>query len=134
MDFLAKIAEQKIREAMKRGEFDNLAYHGKPLQFDDLTGVPAHVRMGYKILKNAGILPEEMQLKRAIVSLQDLLGACHDTTERSTIQKQMNEKILRYNMLMEKRSQRPTEQRYRAKILPDFSVCISKLLLTRICA
>ena len=117
MDTLAKIAEQKIREAMERGEFDHLAYHGKPLKLDELTGVPAHLRMGYKILKNAGILPEEMQLKKAIVSLQDLLDACHDTTERSTIQKKMNEKILRYNMMMEKRSQRPTEQRYRAKIL-----------------
>ena len=117
MDFLAKIAEQKIREAMERGEFDNLSYHGKPLKLDDLTGVPAHLRMGYKILKNAGILPEEMQLKKEIVSLQDLLDACYDATERSTIEKQMNEKVLRYNMMMEKRSHRPTDQRYRAKIL-----------------
>jgi Domain of unknown function (DUF1992) len=117
MDFLAKIAEQKIREAMERGDFDNLSYHGKPLKLDDLTGVPAHLRMGYKILKNAGILPEEMQLKKEIVSLQDLLDACYDATERSTIEKQMNEKVLRYNMMMEKRSHRPTDQRYRAKIL-----------------
>jgi hypothetical protein len=117
MDFLAKIAEQKIREAMERGEFDNLPYHGKPLKLDDLTGVPAHLRMGYKILKNAGILPEEMQLKKEIVTLQDLLDACYDAIERSTIEKQMNEKILRYNMMMEKRSHRPTDQRYRAKIL-----------------
>ncbi len=108
MDLLAKIAEQKIREAMERGEFDHLAYHGKPLKLDDLTGVPAHLRMGYKILKNAGILPEEMQLKKDIVSLQDLLDACYDATERSVIQKHMNEKILRYNMKMEKRSQQPT--------------------------
>jgi hypothetical protein len=117
MDFLAKIAEQKIREAMERGEFDNLAYHGKPLKLDDLTGVPAHLRMGYKILKNAGILPEEMQLKKEIVTLQELLDACYDTTERSTIEKQMNEKVLRYNMMMEKRSHRPTDQHYRVKIL-----------------
>ena len=117
MDFLAKIAEQKIREAIERGEFDNLAYHGKPLKLDDLTGVPAHLRMGYKILKNAGILPEEMQLKKEIVTLQDLLDACYDAIERSTIEKQMNEKVLRYNLMMEKRSHRPTDQRYRAKIL-----------------
>jgi len=117
MDFLAKIAEQKIREAIERGELDNLAYHGKPLKLDDLMGVPAHLRMGYKILKNAGILPEEMQLKKDIVSLQALLDACYDETERGTIQKQMNAKILRYNMMMEKRSQKPTEQRYRTKIL-----------------
>ena len=117
MDILAKIAEQKIRKAMERGEFDNLSYHGKPLKLDDLTGVPAHLRMGYKILKNAGILPEEMQLKKDIVSLQDLLDACYDATERSTIEKKMNEKILRYNMMIEKRSQRSTEQRYRVKIM-----------------
>jgi len=117
MDFLAKIAEQKIREAIERGEFENLAYHGKPLKLDDLTGVPAHLRMGYKILKNAGVLPEEMQLKKDIVSLQTLLDACYDETERGSIEKKMNEKVLRYNMMMEKRSQRPTEQRYRAKIL-----------------
>ena len=117
MDILAKLAEQKIREAMERGEFDNLSYHGKPLKLDDLTGVPAHLRMGYKILKNAGILPEEMQLKKDIVSLQDLLDACYDATERSTIEKKMNEKILRYNMMIEKRSQRSTEQRYRVKIM-----------------
>ena len=117
MDILAKIAEQRIREAMERGEFDNLPFHGKPIKFDDLVGVPEHLRMGYKILKNAGVLPEEMQLKKEMVSLKNLLDACYDETERGTIQKQMNAKILRYNMMMEKRSQRPTEQRYRAKIL-----------------
>src|SRR5262249_54832471 len=112
MDFLAKIAEQRIREAIERGELDNLAYHGKPLKLDELTGVPAHLRMGYKILKNAGVLPEEMQLKKDIVSLQDLLDACSDEAERGRIEKKMNAKLLRYNMMMEKRSQRPTEQRY----------------------
>ena len=117
MDILAKIAEQKIREAMERGEFDNLAYHGKPLKLDDLTGVPAHLRMGYKILKNAGILPEEMQLKKAIVSLQDLLDACYDETEKHVLQQKMNAKTLRYNMLMEKQLHKPTYQKYHAKIM-----------------
>ena len=50
MDILAKIAEQRIREAMERGEFDNLPFHGKPINLDDLVGVPEHLRMGYKIL------------------------------------------------------------------------------------
>ena len=65
---LAKIAEQRIREAMERGEFDNLPFHGKPIKLDDLVGVPEHLRMGYKILKNAGVLPEEMQLKKGLLS------------------------------------------------------------------
>src|SRR5438552_3926509 len=75
MDILAKIAEQRIREAMERGEFDNLPFHGKSIRLDDLTGVPEPLRMGYKILKNAGVLPEEMQLKKEMVSLKNLLDA-----------------------------------------------------------
>lgn len=117
MDILARIAEQRIREAMERGEFDNLPLHGQPLKLDDLTSVPEHLRMGYKILKNAGVLPEEMQLKKEIVSLQTLLDVCHDETEKQTLQQKMNAKVLRYNMMMEKQLHKPTYQQYRAKIL-----------------
>jgi hypothetical protein len=117
MDILAKIAEQRIREAMERGEFDHLPFYGKPIKLDDLVGVPEHLRMGYKILKNAGVLPEEMQLKKEMVSLKNLLGACYDETERQTLQQKMNEKMLRYNMMMEKQLPKPTYQKYHAKIL-----------------
>jgi len=117
MDILAKIAEQRIREAMERGEFDHLPLHGQPLKLDDLTSVPEHLRMGYKILKNAGVLPEEMQLKKEIVSLKTLLDVCHDEAEKQTLQQKMNAKVLRYNMMMEKQLHKPTYQQYRAKIL-----------------
>jgi hypothetical protein len=106
MDSLAKIAEQRIREAIERGEFDNLPLHGKPVKLDDLSGVPEHLRMGYKILKNANVLPEEMQLKKDIVTLKNLLDACYDEAEKSALQQKMNEKTLRYNMLMEKQAGR----------------------------
>ncbi len=117
MDILAKIAEQRIREAMERGEFDNLPCHGQPINLDDLVGVPEHLRMGYKILKNAGVLPEEMQLKKEIVSLKNLLDACYDETEKQTLQQKMNAKMLRYNMMMEKQLHKPTCQKYHAKIM-----------------
>lgn len=117
MDILAKIAEQRIREAMERGDFDNLPFHGKPIKLDDLAGVPEHLRMGYKILKNAGVLPEEMQLKKEIVSLKTLLEACYDESERQSLQQKMNEKMLRYSMMMEKQLHKPTYQKYHAKIM-----------------
>jgi hypothetical protein len=106
MDILAKIAEQRIREAIERGEFDNLPLHGKPIKLDDLAGVPEHLRMGYKILKNAGVLPAEVQLKKEIVTLKNLLDACYDETEKNMLQQKMNEKMLRYNMLLEKQQGR----------------------------
>jgi hypothetical protein len=116
MDILAKIAEQKIREAMERGEFDNLAYHGKPLIFEDLSGVPDTLRMGYTILKNAGVLPPEMQLKKEILSLQDLLRACEDTAERGRMEQQLSEKLLRFNMMMERHVHKPAYRQYQGKM------------------
>ncbi len=116
MDFLAKIAEQKIREAMARGEFDDPAYHGKPLRLDVLSGVPAPLRMGYTILKNAGVLPPEMQLKKEVVALHDLLNACYDEAERQSLRRALNEKTLRYDLMMERRSQPPANRKYAAKI------------------
>ena len=121
MDILTKIAEQRIREAMERGEFDNLPSQGKPLKLDDLVGVPEPLRMGYKILKNAGVLPEEMQLKKALVSLKTLLDACYDETERRALQQKMNEKTLRYNMMMEKKLHNTAHQQYRAKLMKKLS-------------
>lgn len=120
MSIFAKVAEQRIREAMERGEFDNPKYHGKPLKLDELTGVPDELRMGYKILQNAGVLPPEMQLKKEIVSLQNLLNACADAEEQETLRTSMNEKMLRFSLLMEKRCHKSGNEPYYHKIMKKF--------------
>ena len=60
MSMFARIAEQRIQEAVARGELDNLSLKGEPIPLEDLSAVPEELRMGYKILKNAGVLPEEL--------------------------------------------------------------------------
>jgi DnaJ family protein C protein 28 len=57
--------ERQIREAMERGEFDNLPGKGKPL---DLTPNPyaPDQEMAFKILKDAGYAPEWIELDKAI--------------------------------------------------------------------
>jgi hypothetical protein len=117
MDFLAKIAERKIREAMERGEFDHLPLHGQPIVPEDLSALPESLRMGYKILKNAGVLPPEMQLKKDIVTLQNLIDACLDEEERAVLRAQLNAKVLRFHIMMDKRRQTPAPQPYRTRIL-----------------
>jgi hypothetical protein len=121
MDILAKIAEQKIREAMERGEFDNLPFHGVRVVPEDLSGVPEDLRMGYKVMKNAGVLPQEMQLKKEMVSLQQLLDACEDDEKKKPLQKQLNAKAIRFNVLMEKRSKGSAYRKYQAQIMQRFS-------------
>lgn len=72
LDFEA-IAEQRIRDALARGEFDNLPGAGKPLQLDDDSMIPEDQRLAYRILKNAGYVPEEVENRREIASLQRVL-------------------------------------------------------------
>ena len=55
-------ADQKIKEAIAKGEFDNLPGTGKPLDLDAYFATPEHLRMGYSILKSANIIPEEVEL------------------------------------------------------------------------
>jgi hypothetical protein len=54
MFLIDKLAEQKIAEAVERGELNNLPGSGKPLHLDDDTLVPEELRAGYRLLKNAG--------------------------------------------------------------------------------
>ncbi|MBV8032634.1 MAG: DUF1992 domain-containing protein [Betaproteobacteria bacterium] len=57
LDFLA---ERKIAEAVSSGEFDDLPGRGKPLELDDDPLVPEDLRMAYRILRNAGYVPQEV--------------------------------------------------------------------------
>ena len=59
-----KIVEERIRNAQKMGEFDDLPGSGKPLVFEQDNLVPEELRLAYKILKNAGFLPLEIELKK----------------------------------------------------------------------
>lgn len=78
----AWIAEQRIEEALRRGDFEDLPGRGRKLAFDDDSMVPADLRMAYKILKNAGYLPPELLEEREIVSAAQLLAAATDEQER----------------------------------------------------
>lgn len=103
MDYMRMLAEEKIREAIRRGEFDDLPGMGKPLPPDDLDGVPEELRIGYKLLRNAGVLPEEMQLRKDMVTLGDLIAACRNDNERGKLERELSAKKLRYQALMAER-------------------------------
>ena len=53
--------EQKIKEAMGRGEFDNLSGKGKPLNLDAYFNTPEDLRMAFSILKSNDFVPEEVR-------------------------------------------------------------------------
>jgi hypothetical protein len=70
MRHIDKLAEPRIQEAIGRGELDNLPGTGKPLVLDDDTFVPPELRISYRVLKNAGYLPRDLQLRSEISELE----------------------------------------------------------------
>lgn len=58
---LDDLVESRIRDALERGEFDALPGSGQPLPEEDLTGVPDDLRVAFRILKNAGCVPAELE-------------------------------------------------------------------------
>lgn len=73
MWLLDQWAERHILDAQTKGELDNLPGSGEPLELDDDSHIPPELRAGYRLLKNAGCLPPELELRKDAVALCDLL-------------------------------------------------------------
>jgi DnaJ family protein C protein 28 len=48
---------QRIEEAMRRGDFDNLKGHGKPMLVEPEPNVPEDMQMAFRILRNNDMAP-----------------------------------------------------------------------------
>ncbi|BFH68102.1 MAG: DUF1992 domain-containing protein [Paenibacillus dendritiformis] len=113
MSILSWIAERKIEEAMEEGFFDDLQGKGKPLKLRDLSHVPEHLRAGYLLLDNAGLLPERQKLRQDIVRLESLLAACTDEEARDGIRRRLSERQVRLAKMSEDRGWAANEAYYR---------------------
>jgi len=99
MNIFAKIAERRIREAMEKGEFDNLKGMGKPLDLSDESWIPEDLRMAYRILKNAGCLPAELELRKEVMNLRELINTIDNDQDRIKKIRELNFKLLKLNEL-----------------------------------
>ncbi len=116
----SRMAEERIREAQKNGVFENLAGKGKPLVFEDLSLVPADLRLAYHVLKNAHVVPPEVELRKEIRSLRDLLVYIQDESERKAIAKQIGWKIIRLDLLKRRSFSLHTTRTYARKLVQRF--------------
>ena len=82
MKILAELAERAIQEAQQRGEFEGLEGQGKPLADETDPFMPESMRMAYKVLKNAGYVPEEIQAQREVRSLIECLEQERDEARK----------------------------------------------------
>jgi DnaJ family protein C protein 28 len=117
------LIDQKIREAMEQGEFDDLPGKGKPLDTSENPFEDPELRLAHRMLRNAGFAPswiEERkdidsefenarhQLSRVRTVLQNALGTDNEGAARVRWEKaltsfrkqagELNQRIVRWNL------------------------------------
>ena len=97
-----KLVESIIKEAMERGEFDNLPGEGKPIDLTAYFDTPEDVRMAYAMLKNAGVNSREVDLLKEIAELKQILPALLDVKKKKEISKEIEKKQIEFGLIMER--------------------------------
>ena len=97
-----KVVESIIKEAMERGDFDNLPGKGKPIDLTAYFDTPEDVRAAYSLLKNAGMVPREVELLKEIAELRKMESALVEEKKREEIRKQIAQKQIEFSLMMER--------------------------------
>jgi hypothetical protein len=98
--------EKQIKEAMARGEFDNLSGQGKPLDLDAYFNTPEDLRMAYSILKSNDFVPEEVEIMKEISGLKERLETAVEEADRAALRKRLDERSLALSLLLDRRRRR----------------------------
>lgn len=86
--------DELVRQWMERveasGEMRGMA--GKPLPLNDgYENTPEELRMAYKALKNAGYVPDEVQMLHDVADLRERLNNATSPAEQRRLQRQIAE-------------------------------------------
>jgi Domain of unknown function (DUF1992) len=83
---------QRLRESEQTGELQAAPSYCKPLSFGDgYDETPDELRMGMKILKDAGVVPPEVEAMREAAELEARMNACTDEAEQRVLQQRLSE-------------------------------------------
>ena len=122
LEVIRLIAERKISEAIQNGRLDPQGWRNRPLPQTNDHMVPEELRMAYKILKNAGYVPPEIEAKKEIQQIEDLLVACEDECTKVRQIKKLNYLVLKLNIMKGDAANIENQEDYYRKIVERISV------------
>lgn len=94
---------EHLRASEATGELRAAPSYGRPLDLGDgYDETPAELRMGMKVLKDAGVLPPEVLALREAAELEAQLAACTDPEQRIALQRQLSDKRQAIALRLEK--------------------------------
>jgi hypothetical protein len=82
LESLYRIAERRIAEAIENGTLKTDGWKNRPLPLEDDSFVPDDLKMAYKVLKNSGYVPPEIELRKELQKLEDLIISTEDSHQR----------------------------------------------------
>ncbi len=112
-----KIAEEKIKEWMEKEDLSKNKFYRKKVDNSEYFKVPETLRIAYHILKNANVLPKELQLKSEIIQLRDMLEEINDENEFIKKLKKFKSLIIEYNIISNKKPSMNSEEFYTKKLM-----------------
>ena len=98
-----KHVEEMIAEARKRGEFDDLAGRGKPIDHSAYFRQPPELRMGHALLRNAGVVPPEVELLRERGELQVRYDESENAAERAELLTRIERLTIKLDLMRRQR-------------------------------
>jgi len=122
LEAIRLIAERKISEAIQKGLLETEGWRNKPLPMNNDHLVPEELRMAHKILKNAGYLPPEIETKKEIQQIEDLLVTCEDECTRVKQIKKLNYLVLKLNTMKGDTVNIESQEKYYRQIVERISV------------
>ena len=95
-----------VARAIANGELDNLPGHGKPLNLDDESGVPEDMRMTFRIMRNSGIVPPEVEAMQRLTKLRKAWEMETDPDERDRLGKEISQQDSVLQLKLERMARR----------------------------
>lgn len=114
---LSRIAEQRIAQAIEDGTLKTDGWKNRPLPLDDDRFVPDDLKMAYKIMKNSGFVPPEIETRKEIQKLEDLIAETEDSHQRVKQMKKLDVLMKKIDAQRSKPSSIAHDDEYYRKIV-----------------
>ena len=104
MRSLRQLIERQIQKASHEGQLSGLEGEGKPLpnRPEEALTDPADAA-GFRIMAQAGVVPDEIAIKKAMEAQRAYLSTLTDDTDRKDAMAELARLEMRYNIAREAR-------------------------------
>lgn len=117
MEALRIIAEKRIAQAIEEGSLRTDGWKNKPLPREDDHMVPPELKMAYKILKNSGYMPPELETRKEIYNLEEMISKTEDEQTKLRQLKKLNALIFKLSTQRQGNVNLEGEQDYFRKVV-----------------